>query len=867
MLEHMYDITRVPEWNMVLNLLLDPKVSEIATNGPNNFYMKRAGKRVQITGLPRMSEQTYFDGIERGLVPYVKSQNVFNRESFIFEGRLEYKVNDTDVKGRCHIVLPPACDTPQVTIAKKTTSLLSLEAIAGAGSMSDEMRRFMTMLVKAQVTVAFSGQTGAGKAVTLDTKIATPTGWTTMGDVKVGDQVFDRFGNVVNVTHKFPQPARPVYEIEFSTGEKVYADAEHNWLVSSENSRTRNLNLMRNEAKRSRKTFLNGRTLHLIEETLKNTVDDKEMIKQADIKRLLGKKHVPVSVMKEFYDGQLLANKREVLEYLVEYGRTNKGDQRDKVEKLYDVLTTAELTENDKKWGVPLLSKAVEYTKQYDGIGFSVEDLPIHPYLLGLWLGDGSSRDPLLTSLYEDAVEYNQKLEKFGVGKNVLVQSEKDPFSWKITSEGFCKKLDALGVKIKHNGTGSLKRIPEMYLYADEESRRLLVAGLVDTDGWTGSNDTYFTNGNKELINGFRTLVHSLGYKSTVYNKKKVIGEKTHEWCEVRVPTFDVLAGLERKRKKSVDKKSLKVDHSLRNSERRIVSITLTDRVEEMACITVDGIDSTYLITESFIPTHNTTMLEAVAKHIEGGYRIGVAEDTPELALPQENVTYLHSTPWAPGMDPNNVATLDWVVAQFMRNRVDKLIIGETRGKEFGGFLKASNSGLDGCMTTIHAETPQSCLRKMTGFAMEARPGVSARSINMDIASAVKIIVQLIILPGGKHRVSHIEEITTTLSNNEDAQISTQPLYLYDRATDSFYKAGNMSDSLRDYCTIRGADVSEFLKSEVNKKVPSTGRIRTDEDDRVRREIATGLPTNMNTGGGRRLPTHPFGNNSGRRTI
>lgn len=425
MLEHMYDITRVPEWNMVLNLLLDPKVSEIATNGPNNFYMKRAGKRIQIPNLPRMSEQTYFDGIERGLVPFVKSQNIFDRESFIFEGRLEYKVNDIEVKGRCHIVLPPACDTPQVTIAKKTTSLLSLEAIAGAGSMSDEMRRFMTMLVKAQVTVAFSGQTGAGK----------------------------------------------------------------------------------------------------------------------------------------------------------------------------------------------------------------------------------------------------------------------------------------------------------------------------------------------------------------------------------------------------------------------------------------------------------TTMLEAMAKHIDDSYRIGVAEDSPELALPQENVTYLHSTPWAPGMDPNDVATLDWVVAQFMRNRVDKLIIGETRGKEFGGFLKASNSGLDGCMTTIHAETPQSCLRKMTGFAMEARPGVSARSINMDIASAVKIVIQLIILPGGKHRVSHIEEITTTLSNNEDAQISTQPLYLYDRATDSFYKAGNMSDSLREYCTIRGADVSEFLKSEINKKIPSTGHIRTDEDDRKRREIATGLTTNMNTGGGRRLPTNPFGNGSGRRTI
>lgn len=419
-MEQNYQISRVPEWNAILNLLLDPKVSEIATNGPNQFFMKRAGQRIKVQNLPQMSEESYFKGIELGLVPFVKSQNIFDKNSFIFEGRLEYEVGETEVRGRCHIVLPPASDYPQVTIAKKTTSLLSLEAIANAGSMSDEMRRFLKMAIKAQVTICFSGQTGSGK----------------------------------------------------------------------------------------------------------------------------------------------------------------------------------------------------------------------------------------------------------------------------------------------------------------------------------------------------------------------------------------------------------------------------------------------------------TTMLEAVAKHIDDSYRIGVAEDTPELALPQSNVTYLHSTPWSPGMDPNNVATLDWVVAQFMRNRCDKLIIGETRGKEFGGFLKASNSGMDGCMTTIHAETPPACLRKMTGFAMESRPGVSARSINMDIASAVKLIIQLIILPGGKHRISHIEEITTTLSNNEDAQISTQPLYLYDRSSDSFYKAGNMSDSLREYCTIRGADVNEFLKSEVNKKTPSVGRIKTDEDELNVREIGISTPSPADNR--RRIPTNPFSNSSNR---
>ena len=160
-------ITKNPAWNKCFNLLLDPKVSEITTNGPGQFFIKRAGQRIKIDGL-RMSEKEYYDGIEEGLVPFVKSQNIFSRNSFIFEGRLEYTVGEIDVKGRCHIVLPPATDYPQVTIAKKTTSLLSLEKIAAAGSMSDEMRQFLEMAVKGNASIVFSGSTGAGKTTMLE---------------------------------------------------------------------------------------------------------------------------------------------------------------------------------------------------------------------------------------------------------------------------------------------------------------------------------------------------------------------------------------------------------------------------------------------------------------------------------------------------------------------------------------------------------------------------------------------------------------------------------------------------------------------------------------------------------------------------
>lgn len=793
-MEQNYQITRSPEWNVIFNLLLDPKVSEIAANGPDQFFMKRAGKRIAISNIPRMTEETYFNGIQHGLVPFVKSQNVFSRESFIFEGRLEYEVGEVEVRGRCHIVLPPASDYPQVTIAKKTTSLLSLDAIAAAGSMSDEMRKFLRMAVEANITMVISGATGAGKSVTLDTKIPTPSGWSTMGEIKVGDEVFDRFGNVVKVTHKFPQPARQVYEVEFNTGEKVYCDAEHNWLVSTQKSRKIN-----------------------------------EFDKYVSDSRL---KDNPLHVVKT----------------------TDEMLQESKNIKHYGI----------RSFNVPILEKPVEYFDSLD-----IEELPIHPYVLGLWLGDGDSNSVRLTAHPDDRKEYVKIFEQLGIDSK-LEPVGSNGRRWKFDIKDMQKNLQKLDIFVGKQEKGSKKSIPEIYKKSSVEARRLLLAGLMDSDGTVHKRLFIFCNSNLDLINDVREISSSLGLRTSIsqepYLKKreKTTDEYYQPIWRLYVSGGITLSMLPRKKDKYEKYIKLVENQKPRDRNRIIKSISITDRREEMACITVDGVDSTYLITESFIPTHNTTMLEALGKFIPKETRLGIAEDTPELKFDLPNTTYLNSTPWSPGMNPNEVATLDWVVAQFMRNRCDRLIIGEVRGKEFGGYLIAANSGMEGGMTTIHAETPSACLRKMTGFTSEARPGVPIRSINTDIASAVKLIVQLIILPGGKHRVSHIEEITTTLSNNDDAQISTQPLYLYDRATDSFYKEGNMSDSLREYCKIRGQDVNEFLKSETRKKVPSIGHIRTDADESNLREIGSpGIPVNNP----RRLPTNPFNNSQGRRSI
>lgn len=243
-----------------------------------------------------------------------------------------------------------------------------------------------------------------------------------------------------------------------------------------------------------------------------------------------------------------------------------------------------------------------------------------------------------------------------------------------------------------------------------------------------------------------------------------------------------------------------------------------------------------------------TTMLEALSKLIPDHYRIGVAEDSPELELIQNNVSYTNSVPWKPGIRETDVATLSWVVQQYQRMRTDKIIIGETRGKEFADFLVAANSGMEGSLTTIHADTAQRCLNKMTNFAMRGSGNVPIRAINQDIANSIDIIIQLAILPNGSHKVRSITEVTSTIGNTESAEITTSNLYSYDEVKNEFIKTGYISDSMRARFADKGISLDKYNQTPMNDVLRLIDRAQhTDDRSRGRsgRTIGegSGLPT------------------------
>lgn len=177
-----------------------------------------------------------------------------------------------------------------------------------------------------------------------------------------------------------------------------------------------------------------------------------------------------------------------------------------------------------------------------------------------------------------------------------------------------------------------------------------------------------------------------------------------------------------------------------------------------------------------------TTMLEAITSEFDLNERIGVVEDSPELRLKSPNTVYLTSTVWSPGMKESEVADLSWAVKQINRMRVDKLIVGETRGKEFFDFVTGANSGMEGSLTTIHANDANAAMKKMAMF-MYMSVDMSPRIINEMLSQAVDIIIQLGKNKAGEHKIISIHEVTNAISTGDSPTVALNPLFTFDEKT------------------------------------------------------------------------------------
>jgi pilus assembly protein CpaF len=153
-----------------------------------------------------------------------------------------------------------------------------------------------------------------------------------------------------------------------------------------------------------------------------------------------------------------------------------------------------------------------------------------------------------------------------------------------------------------------------------------------------------------------------------------------------------------------------------------------------------------------------TTMLNALSNFIPSEERLITIEDAAELQLQQPHVGRLETRPES--AEGKGEIRQRELVKNALRMRPDRIIVGECRGEEAFDMLQAMNTGHEGSMTTIHANTPRDAMKRLEQMVAMAGMAMSASSIRSTIASAIRIVIQLQRLPDGRRRVMSVSEIT-----------------------------------------------------------------------------------------------------------
>ena len=171
--------------------------------------------------------------------------------------------------------------------------------------------------------------------------------------------------------------------------------------------------------------------------------------------------------------------------------------------------------------------------------------------------------------------------------------------------------------------------------------------------------------------------------------------------------------------------------------------------------------------------TGKTTLLNALSAFIPNTERIITIEDPAELKLQQEHVITLEARP-ASIEGKNQIKQRD-LVRNCLRMRPDRIIVGEVRGEECFDMLQAMNTGHDGSISTIHANTPRDALARMENMVLMAGMDLPARAIREQVAAAIDVFIQVQRLQDGSRKVTHVTEV----SGMEGETVTLQDIFLY----------------------------------------------------------------------------------------
>src|ERR1035438_7830768 len=170
-----------------------------------------------------------------------------------------------------------------------------------------------------------------------------------------------------------------------------------------------------------------------------------------------------------------------------------------------------------------------------------------------------------------------------------------------------------------------------------------------------------------------------------------------------------------------------------------------------------------------------TTFLNILSQFIPNNERLVTIEDAAELRLAQENIVRLETRP--PNIEGQGAIRQRQLLINCLRMRPDRIVIGEVRGEEAFDMLQAMNTGHEGSMTTIHANTPRDAISRLESMVAMGNMNLPEKSVRQQIASALTIVVQATRMSDGTRKVTSISEIT----GMEENVISMQEIFSFNK--------------------------------------------------------------------------------------
>ncbi|MGZ8694893.1 MAG: CpaF family protein [Gaiellaceae bacterium] len=228
--------------------------------------------------------------------------------------------------------------------------------------------------------------------------------------------------------------------------------------------------------------------------------------------------------------------------------------------------------------------------------------------------------------------------------------------------------------------------------------------------------------------------------------------------------------------------------------------------------------------------TGKTTMLNALSAFVPGGERIVTIEDAAELQLQQEHVVRLESRPQ--NIEGQGEITIRDLVRNALRMRPDRIIVGEVRGAETLDMLQAMNTGHDGSLTTIHANSPRDALARLEMLVLMAGVDLPLRAIREQIAGAFDLLIHLNRLVDGSRRITHVTEVIGT----ESDVITLQDIFAAGVPAEV---AGDGATSLLSPLEASGLKPHFVRKMSVSGVALPPGFFHADEDDMFPSAFAT----------------------------